>query len=990
MKRNKIILLTALSLLSTGVISITSCNETKQNQDTKVTIATPSKTTLLVGDSLELNIDVNVTHDVSDIKLISRDETVISVKNHTITALKKGFSYVHAEYNGVKSEEIRFTVEEKDNTISLSIDTPSKSTLTVDETLTLSVTSNNITDKDSIYLKSSDSNIVSIKGMVLTAKKAGTVKISANYKEYASESIEIKVVDKVTLVLNNPTKTSMFIDETMSFSYELKNATDTNNVNFVSSDPTVATFSNNVLTGLKEGTTKVYATYKDIKSNEITIQILQKEELSLVILTPSKTTLEIDETLTLTKEVKNNYDNLPVTWNSSNSDVLSVDNNGNIKALSIGTSEVTLICGDKTSSPLTITVIAGKPTSFSISFRKNYIGIGEELTPTSTFLPLGSTDTYTLSSSDETKIEIDGNKIIGKKKTSDDEVVTITATTSNGLVTNYQMKVYSIGDSAINELTDLLNTSLSKEKDNVNSGTYKEEEYDGSDELSSKIDDTYTVYNDKLEVKGTYTDSSKTHNTFRSLSIKDDLLYYVDKEDDEYTYYTKAFNLVDGSATGYDGNYNKEEAKDITKLPIFLRQNYSHSNSGVSRNILKKVLDTSYFNCEDAKKAIKFTYIDGVYTISSNYTSTNFSKAYDSKLTLKFVDGLLVSSSGEFVTYTTDDDTSVITDKNKTVKIETTCNSGVRIDSSSDTFDYNSLYYTDYTAKFKKGYGSSLVYTNEYNVGESADLDISETLPSSATDKIDDVVIESVSDSEAATISTSKKSIKFNKAIDNLKVVVTSKKGIKKEFTLKATEVGPTKIGISSTATLRLPSKDVINFERKVSIIPTPSTCKLDLRYEFSQNEAEATVRIDGNYLYIKGTKAGTSTIKIYDSRLPDGAITKTITYYDLSDEGLIKMYNSSTLKCSNNNNISDFSISIDETTKKGTFSFEYAGEVMSADVEAKNNSLVFTNLTDESGDYSLTSIKLGEDAYKGNGYGLIRVVVDDYDNSYNADVYIY
>lgn len=122
MKKNKIILLTSLALISSIPFTITSCNDT--NINIKLSIKTLSKTTLNVGESLNIEFDYEGIDDVTSIKLVSVDETVVSVKNHTIKALKEGFSYIYAECGNITTDKIKIEVEKVDETIKLNIETP--------------------------------------------------------------------------------------------------------------------------------------------------------------------------------------------------------------------------------------------------------------------------------------------------------------------------------------------------------------------------------------------------------------------------------------------------------------------------------------------------------------------------------------------------------------------------------------------------------------------------------------------------------------------------------------------------------------------------------------------------------------------------------------------------------------------------------------------------------------------------------------------------
>ncbi len=990
MKKNKIILLTSLALISSIPLTITSCNDT--NVSIKLSVKTPSKTTLTVGESLNIEFDYEGIDDVTSIKLISVDETVVSVKNHTIKALKEGFSYIYAECGNITTDRIKIEVEKVDETIKLSIETPTSTSLFVGDSLTLKINSENIKDITKIKLESSNPDVISVNGNTITAKKAGTSKICAVYEEYSSSAIEFSVQEKVSLTLKTPSKTTLNEGDSLTLEPILKNATDTENIEIISSNTDIIGVEKFTIKALKVGTSKIYAKYKDLKTEEIEFSVVEKKELVVAIATPSKTTIKVDETIKLIGDIKNNDDNYPLVWASSNTSVASIDSEGNIKGLSVGTTNITLSVNNVTSIPLTITVESKDPTSVKIVSRKDYIGVGEELEISCSLLPVESTDTFTLTSSNPSYIEVEGNKIRGVKATGEDEKITITLTTSKGLVDTLDFEVKTLGDSALDELSTLLTNSITKEKTEVKSGTYNYKKTKSDDSIDTNNEISYEVFTNKVELNGVYQSSSSTENIFKSVGVKDDKVYFVEKNDGGYTNYTNCYTLVDGEAKTYDGNYNRAEASDVSCMPIFAKGNNSANMCGLSNNVLKYVkTNSNYFSSADAKKTIDFSYENGTYSITSSYNSSSISYGYDSNLTLKFEGGLLVEGTGTFTKYNTDDDSGKRTGKDSTENISFGITKGARRE-GVDGFDYDSLYLTNYDVAFYKGYGSSKTITTDYFVGESPTLEISNVSPSSYSSRVDKVTITSVSDTEAATINAAKTSLTFKKAITGLIVTVSSNKGITKTIILNCSEKPLEKIGISNSRSDRLSSRVLIGDEKKAKIIPTPSNASLNLQYEFIKNDAEATCRIENNYVYLTGSKAGECTIKIYDTKLTDAsnAIERTVTFYENSDEGLMNMYDGA-LIASTNTKFSDISITIDKENKTGSLSFSYDGEELGADFTVSNKSFKFKNYKTDS-DYYISSVLFGMDTdftYKTHDFISVNVEDEYGDYPYYAEFYI-
>lgn len=92
------------------------------------------------------------------------------------------------------------------------------------------------------------------------------------------------------------------------------------------------------------------------KSNIITVQTsaIPVEGITLAI---DKTALEVgqDAKITVTITPANETDG-PAVLSSSNADVATVDNDGNVKAIGVGTADITAKVGEKVSNVISITV----------------------------------------------------------------------------------------------------------------------------------------------------------------------------------------------------------------------------------------------------------------------------------------------------------------------------------------------------------------------------------------------------------------------------------------------------------------------------------------------------------------------------------------------------------------------------------------------------------------------------------------------------------
>ena len=138
-------------------------------------------------------------------------------------------------------------------------------------------------------------------------------------------------------------KTSYSLEEgeKINISTSIKNGTGT--VNVVSQDPNIAKLENNVLTGVKPGTTKLVATATidgEQYVKEANVTVTKKIILEKITLSNDVLSIEVGRTgkLTVTPTPANASSN--VTWSTSNKDVASVDN-GTITAISEGEAVIT-------------------------------------------------------------------------------------------------------------------------------------------------------------------------------------------------------------------------------------------------------------------------------------------------------------------------------------------------------------------------------------------------------------------------------------------------------------------------------------------------------------------------------------------------------------------------------------------------------------------------------------------------------------------------
>lgn len=172
--------------------------------------------------------------------------------------------------------------------------------------------------------KSSKSSIASVNTYgLITAKKAGVCKITAKVK---GAEASCKITVKPTTLTIQPASVVLYRQGTKQLNVSVSTR---HTPTWKSSKSSVATVDENGrITAVKHGIAKITATVDGV-SQYCTVTVKQPK----VKLSAAKLSMEAGSTRTLTAAVSSG--NRP-EWSTSNSNVLSVDQNGNVTALKKG------------------------------------------------------------------------------------------------------------------------------------------------------------------------------------------------------------------------------------------------------------------------------------------------------------------------------------------------------------------------------------------------------------------------------------------------------------------------------------------------------------------------------------------------------------------------------------------------------------------------------------------------------------------------------
>ena len=333
----------------------------------------------------------NNTDDNQNVTWITSDEKIVKVvvdkdDSHkaTIEGVASGSAVITATAaNGTKAE---CTVKVPKHITSITLPGAVELTRGTSTNLNVTIAPADTDDDTTVTWKSSDSDVVKVDektGMVY-AVKAGKAEITATTKAVDNATAKpFTATTTVTVKENNMTDEigkKLAFDEfdelligqkdnannylNLSELIKANNITDNIDVEFASSDKTVATIDNDGnMFGLKAGKTTITATVtatagdgsKNVYTaeGELTVKAIPLNSIAF-----DKVIKEmkpgVTDTLSIIYNPQDTTDAKDVTWTSSNPNVISVEN-GKLTANAVGTADITAKVGDKTVT-CTITV----------------------------------------------------------------------------------------------------------------------------------------------------------------------------------------------------------------------------------------------------------------------------------------------------------------------------------------------------------------------------------------------------------------------------------------------------------------------------------------------------------------------------------------------------------------------------------------------------------------------------------------------------------
>ncbi len=237
----------------------------------------------------------------------------------------------------------------------------------------------NATNKSLSYV-SSDTSIATVdQNGIITAVSAGTANITITAKDGSGKSAVLSVAVKVPVnsIDNQPVAVSLFVSKTQQITSTVLpvDASD-KSLKYESEDETVATVNENgLITAVKAGTTKIKVSAKDGSDISAQIDVTVTVPVGNIAVDSSDVNVMIGKTKSIETTVtpENATDNR-LSFESSNTSVATVDQNGVITAVSEGTANITITAKDGSGKSAVVSVRSTIPVS-SIGVEKSSVSL---------------------------------------------------------------------------------------------------------------------------------------------------------------------------------------------------------------------------------------------------------------------------------------------------------------------------------------------------------------------------------------------------------------------------------------------------------------------------------------------------------------------------------------------------------------------------------------------------------------------------------------
>lgn len=378
-------------------------------------------------------VDYSLTPSDACVKQVSYTSSDLSVatvsETGLITALsKKGSAVITISVNdgfSVKTATITVNVSKDcSGDIELNLNKSSLAlVLNGYETLTATITPNNECTADNVVLwSSSNTSVATVSNGIVNAVGVGSTTITAtttgNGKTTATCVVEVSsdCEDGLLEVAMNSNEEQLYLSSSLTLSANIMTANPCDSeILWSSSDETVATVVDGVVTPKKYGTATIRATARQNENSydECMVTVAEKEVTSVEISASAKM-LYVGSTSTLTASVfPDDADDKTITWSTSNADVATVTQKGVVTGISSGTVKIFAFAESGVSDYYTLTVVNVEVQDITLNVSEITLTIDDAQQINATFAPENATiKTLTYESLDESVATVSEDGII--------------------------------------------------------------------------------------------------------------------------------------------------------------------------------------------------------------------------------------------------------------------------------------------------------------------------------------------------------------------------------------------------------------------------------------------------------------------------------------------------------------------------------------------------------------------------------------------------
>ncbi|MCQ2607601.1 MAG: Ig-like domain-containing protein [Bacteroidales bacterium] len=428
------------TVVATVVVTDKSGNEYTKNISIVLTgCPTAISVVTLENSNVDLHYDetAQITYElvpanacVKSVSYSSSDKTIAKVSdNGLITAFSEdGSAIITVTVNdgfSVNTATCTVTVSKDcSGDIELSLNKPTMALLTnANEKLLATITPDNeCTADNEVVWTTSNASVATVSNGVVSGVSEGTAIITATTTGSGVTTATCVVTvssdcesGPVSMEMSSTNET-MYMSDVLTLTAEITTDNPCNNtIVWSSSDETVATVEDGVVTPLQYGDVVIRATAKQDAGSYVECNVsVVKKEVTAVELTPQAKMMYVGATQTMTVKVTpEDADDKTITWLSSDPEIAKVSNKGVVTALASGTVTIYAIAASSVSDHYSIQVVDVEVQNISLNISKVTLTTGDNQQVSVSYEPENATNkSLVWTSTDETIATVSEDGVI--------------------------------------------------------------------------------------------------------------------------------------------------------------------------------------------------------------------------------------------------------------------------------------------------------------------------------------------------------------------------------------------------------------------------------------------------------------------------------------------------------------------------------------------------------------------------------------------------